>query len=399
MRVLMVHNYYGSSAPSGENKVFESEVALLRSRGNDVLEFCRNSDEIRKQGVLGVARGAFSTPWNPFAARKLLKVIEVFVPDVVHAHNTFPLISPAIFRAVGARAGRVLTLHNYRLFCPAAIPMRAGEVCTDCLDTSSIVPALRHRCYRGSRLATMPLALNVALHRRVGTWEREVDAYVALTEFQRAVMVGAGLPLDRVHVKPNFYPGHPIVLPWESRGPYVVFAGRLGPEKGVETLLHAWRLWGAKAPELRLVGDGELRSKLKEMALGLPVRFLGQLSEEEAQAQIAQARLLVLPSECFEGFPMVIREAFAFGTPVAVSDLGPLPSIATQGVSGLVFKASSPEALFHCVQQAWEVPGYLEKLGFGARTEFELKYNEDANYQTLMGVYDKAKSVSARGGK
>lgn len=391
MRVLLVHNFYGSAAPSGENQVFEAEKALLQSRGHEVAEFTRQSDEIRGPGVWGNIQGAAATPWNPWSAWAIRQAVARFLPDVVHVHNTFPLISPSIFHALaGTGVARVLTLHNYRLFCPAAIPMRAGKVCTDCLDQRSVLPALQHGCYRNSRLATVPLALNVALHRAVGTWSHQVDAFIALTEFQRQRVVDAGLTASRVHVKPNFYPGNPVVVPWAQRQPYVVFAGRLTAEKGVATLIRAWQGWGPEAPELRVLGGGEVRCQLEALAAGLPVRFLGQVDAVEAQRQIAQARLLVLPSECFEGFPMVVREAFAFGTPVAVSNIGPLPSIVKQGVSGVVFGAADPESLLNTVRTAWQAPAILENLGQGARQAFDALYNEDANYRTLMMIYLKA---------
>ena len=391
MKILLVHNFYGSTAPSGESQVFEVEKGLLQSRGHVLAEFTRHSDEIRGQGLWGAIKGAAATPWNPWAARAIRQVVARFRPDIVHVHNTFPLISPAIFHALaGTGVARVLTLHNYRLFCPAAIPMRAGNVCTDCLDRRSVLPALQHGCYRHSRLATVPLALNVALHRAAGTWTKQVDAFIALTEFQRQRVADAGLPADRVHVKPNFYPGNPVVVPWTQRQPYVVFAGRLTAEKGVSTLVRAWQQWGPNAPELRILGEGELRGELERMAAGLPVRFLGQLSAVEAQQQIAEASLLVLPSECFEGFPMVVREAFAFGTPAAVSDLGPLPSIVRNGESGVVFKAGNPASLLQELRKAWRTPGLLVQLGHGARAAFEANYTEDANYRMMMMIYEKA---------
>ena len=143
--------------------------------------------------------------------------------------------------------------------------MRAGKVCTDCLDRHSVLPALRHGCYRGSRLATLPLAANVALHRHLGTWTKQVDAFIALTEFQRERMIEAGLPAERVHVKPNFYPGNPVIVPWRIAGRSVVFAGRLTAEKGVLALVRAWLMWGASAPELRIVGDGGMRAELEQI--------------------------------------------------------------------------------------------------------------------------------------
>jgi glycosyltransferase involved in cell wall biosynthesis len=399
MKVLLTHNYYGSTAPSGENQVFGAERELLKQRGHAVGEFVRHSDTIRGKGAWGAIQGALSTLWNPFAAAAIERAVAEQQPNVVHVHNTFPLLSPSIFHGIGGKAARVLTLHNYRLFCPAAIPMRAGEVCTACMDRRSVWPALRHGCYRNSRLATLPLASSVALHRRLGTWTKQVDAFIALSEFQRERMIEAGLPAELVHVKPNFYPGDPAVVPWADRNQSVVFAGRLTAEKGVRALVRAWLAWGESAPELRIVGDGDLRGELERLAAaspGVPIRFLGQLPAAAAQQEIARARLLVLPSEWFEGFPMVVREAFAFGTPAAVSDLGPLPSIVRQGENGVVFKPAEPQSVLEVVRGAWESKGELEQLAGGARRSFEDLYSEEANYMMLMAVYEQAIEVSQR---
>ena len=396
MKVLLLHNFYGSSVPSGENKVFETESKMLRNNGHEVFELTRHSDVIRAQGVWGAIKGALSTPWNPWVNLELQRTLASIQPDVVHVHNTFPLISPGIFHAIGFKAARVLTLHNYRLFCSAGIPIRAGKVCTNCLEAYSSLPAVRYGCYRNSRLATVPLAFSVGLHRALGTGRHHGDAFIAMSEFQRQLMSHSGLPASKVHVKPNFHPGIPPVVTWAERGEYAVFVGRLTAEKGVSTLLKAWRLWGSQAPELRVVGDGELRSELEILATGLPVRFLGQLSSSEARSQIAEARLLVLPSESFEAFPVVVSEAFAFGTPVAVSNLGPLPSIVRNRESGVVFQVANPEILLHEVREAWNTQGLLEQLGQVVRREFETKYTEDANYAMLMSIYEQA--LTARKG-
>ncbi len=399
VKIVIAHNYYGSAAPSGENQVFEAEGNLLQERGHEVSEFLRHSDTIRAKGAWGVVQGALSTPWNPFTARAIRHAVESNHPEVVHVHNTFPLLSPAIFHAIGYRAARVLTLHNYRLFCPAAIPMRAGQICTDCLDRRSVLPALWHGCYRDSRLATLPLAANVALHRQLGTWTKHVDAFIALSEFQRERMIEAGLPADQVHVKPNFYPGNPAIVPWADRRQSVVFAGRLTAEKGVMALVRAWLMWGVSAPELRIVGDGNLCIELEQLAATVPevpIRFLGQLTGAAAQEEISRARLLVLPSECFEGFPMVVREAFAFGKPAAVSNIGPLPSIVRQGENGVVFVPRNPQSLLRAVRTAWKTAGGLERLAAGARRSYEAMYNEEANYRMLMTIYGQAVEISQR---
>jgi len=397
MKILFAHNYYGSSAPSGENRAFDAERAMMARHGHEVESYTRHSDELRAQGAWGSVRGALSTPWNPWSARAVRQAVARFRPDVVHVHNTFPLLSPAIFSAAGGRCARVLTLHNYRLRCAAGILMRDGAVCTLCLNGNSAWPAVRHGCYRNSRLATIPLAASIVAHRALGTWERHVDAFIVLSEFQRSVLIDAGFPASKLHVKPNFHPGDAPPLEWPERKPYVIFAGRLTVEKGVHTLFEAWRRWGSGAPELRVAGDGALRSSLEASAKGLPIRFLGQLDAAEAQSQIAAAKLLVLPSECLEGLPMVLVEAFASGTPVAASAMGPLPDLVEDGVSGLVFMPRNPEAMAHTLRAAWGAPGLLERLAAGARAAFEEKFAEAPNYDRLSSIYRHAIDVRQEG--
>jgi glycosyltransferase involved in cell wall biosynthesis len=203
-------------------------------------------------------------------------------------------------------------------------------------------------------------------------------------------MIAAGLPSDKVYVKPNYFPGTPTVIPWAERGMYSVFAGRLSEEKGVVALVKAWIAWGVDAPELRIVGDGPLRKSLQKAAIGSSIRFLGQIPLEETIKQIAYAKLLILPSEWFEGFPMVVREAFAVGTPSAVSNLGPLPTIVIDGINGIIFEAANPLSLLNTVQNTWHEPGLLKNLGDGARQSFEKLYTEEINYSQLMSIYQVA---------
>ena len=399
MKILFAHNFYGSSSPSGENQVVETEMDLLERKGHEVKLFARHSDSIRAKPVLGRIHGALATPWNPFSYRAIRRVVDDFQPDVVHVHNTFPLLSPAIFYAIGNKAARVLTLHNYRLFCAAAIPLRDGKICTECLDKRSVLPAINYGCYRDSKVATLPLAACISLHRRLATWNRQVEAFVALTDFQKDRMVNAGLPGDRVAVKPNFYPGQPQTIPWADRPRQVVFVGRLGMEKGVDLLIEAWLAWGESAPQLVLIGDGPLKHQLMETVKKAQVnniRFEGQIEPEQACQWIASSRLLILPSVWFEGFPMVLREAFAFGTPAAVSALGPLPGLVGNGVAGTTFSPGDSKDLHDVVANLWQDQSTLEQMGRAARMEFEGKYTEEANYEQLVGIYNKAITLSPR---
>ena len=399
LRVAMAHNHYGSEAPSGENAVFEAERRVLQDRGHDVLSFERRSDALRGKGIRGLATGALSTPWNPFAARRLRALLERERPDVLHVHNPFPLLSPAIFHAArGLPVATIWTLHNYRPFCSAATLVRDGVPCTECIDRRSPMPGLAHGCYRGSRAATLPLAAMIDLLDRAGTLAREVDAFVVLTEFQREMVVRAGLPAGRVHVKPNFHPAPPPVVPWPEREPRVLFAGRLGPEKGVRVLLDAWSLW-PDAPLLEIAGDGPERSALearvRTLRLGDRVRFLGQLSPAEVERRTGRVRLLAVPSLCFEGFPLVIRDAFAAGVPVVASRLGALERIVEDGATGLLFSPGDAADLHRRVSRAWADPALLASLGAAARAAFEGRYTADRSYEALLNVYESARAGRA----
>lgn len=401
MKILLAHNFYGSSAPSGENTVYEAEKKLLEEHGHEVSTCTRNSDDIRSQGLWGAVRGGMSTPWNSFSYYGLKKRLATEKSDVLHVHNFFPLLSPAIFHAARDRhTATVLTLHNYRLFCAAGIPMRDGKPCTDCLDQQSMLPALQHKCYRNSRLATLPIAAMISLHRFLGTWHNHVDAFIALTQFQKGLMIAAGLPENLVHVKPHFYANPPSPLPWKKRSRRIVYMGRLGEEKGLRVLLDAWRKWGRQCPELDIIGDGPLRQELQAIAeqsgLGDRVHFLGQLPFAEAQKRLAQARIMVVPSLWFEGFPMVIREAFALGVPVAASNLGSMPCIVNNDKNGVLIEPGNATAFYHAVKTIWDDQDSLDQMGRNARTEFEEKYTADANHDLLMGIYEKALSNRRR---
>ena len=391
MKILLVHNYYGSTAPSGENQVVDAERALLRERGHEVLDFNRYSDEVRGQGGWGILKGALATPYNPFVVSAVRRAVQHFDPDVVHVHNTFPLISPAVFHAAGPRATRILTLHNYRLFCAAAIPLRQGKACTLCLAEHSIWPALRYGCYRGSRLATLPLATSIGLHRLLDTWHRHVDGFIALTDFQRDRMIEAGLPSHKVFLKPHFYDKPPLPLPWSQRKGDVVFVGRLSEEKGLRFLLDAWIAWGKEAPRLELIGQGPERelweNRVREAGMESHVVFTGQLPFDQVQVRIAQARLLVLPSICFEGFPMVIREAFALGVPVAASRLGSMQSLIESGYNGNLFEPGDSGSLLQAVRELWNNTSQLAAMGNQARMTFENRYTSYSNYEQLMAIY------------
>ena len=395
VKILLVHNFYGSTAPSGENTAFTSEANLLRNHGHSVVEFTRNSDELLRHNLYGKVRGAFSTVWNPASLRKLKSALRENRPDIVHIHNTFPILSPSVLYATSElNIPTVLTLHNYRIGCSAATALRRDEPCTLCLDTKSVVPALRYGCYRNSRIATLPVSLMIALHNAKKTWEKNVDAFITLTEFQKEKMVGFGIPERSLFVKPQFLENPPQPIPWQRREAKAVFIGRLYAAKGIHVLINSWIKWGKTAPPLEIIGDGPIKDELLNMvgkseAAG-SIFFLGNLSHTETMKRLSLAQLLILPSICFEGFPMVVQEAYAHGVAIAASNIGSLPHLIAENRTGVLFTPGNAESLLASVQKLLADTSALCTMGEQAKQEFDSKYTSGRNYEILMRIYASA---------
>jgi glycosyltransferase involved in cell wall biosynthesis len=403
VKVLCVHNYYGSAAPSGENLAYDCDVELLQQHGHEVVQFTTHSDDLRASPVTGRLRGAVTCIWNPLAQVRLRALVRAERPDILHAHNVFPRLSPAIFAAAdGTDTASVLTLHNYRVFCAAGTAMRARAACTLCGDRRSVMPALRYRCYRGGLAATIPVATSIALHRRMRTLDRHVDAFIALTSFQRDFLVSRGLiPNGRVHVRANFMPGSPKSMDWEMRKAQAVYVGRLSDDKGVDVLIMAWRAWGEQAPPLVIVGDGPRRKLLERLARvqirSGKITFVGNMPTAKTHSILRASRLVVVPSRAFEGFPMVIREAIAFGVPIIASHVGALASIVADSGCGVAFTPGDAVALAHEALVLWNDPERMRRMAATAVEVYRRLYSEAAAYSALMKVYEAAIAVRRAG--
>jgi glycosyltransferase involved in cell wall biosynthesis len=388
-RILVVHNAYQQQG--GEDTVLEAETRLLIERGHTVFRYGRNNDELRERHGFSALRTGIETVWASRSFREVAARMVKEKPDVVHFHNTFPLVSPAAYYAC-AEAGVpvVQTLHNYRLLCPSATFLREGKVCEACLGRSVPLPAVVHACYRDSRGATAVVASMLAVHRAMGTWKREVNVYVALTEFARRKFVEGGLPAKKIVVKPNFIARDPGVK--VGPGGHALFIGRLSEEKGPQVLLKSWARFGGRIP-LKIAGDGPLKEELRREISAKElngVELLGQVSSDEILALLHGARFLVFPSVWYEGFPMTVVEAFACGVPVIASRLGSMAEIIEGGKTGLHFTAGDDADLAAKVEWAWTHPAEMGEMGRGGRREFEEKYTGAANYEKLMEIYEMA---------
>lgn len=387
MKVLLVHNRYRSSSPSGEDRVVDQEAAALRAADHTVQLFERHSDDIASRTPLSRVLVAGEVLWSSDSRRLLLEHLRRFRPDVVHVHNTFPLLSPSVLSACRAeRVPVVVTLHNYRLLCPSGDLFRDGSVCHECVGRPPL-PALRHGCYRGSPLATLPLAVGVVAHRR--TWRSSVSAYVFLSNAQRDAFAGYGLPTGRVFVKPNLVPTGATVA--SEPEDFVMFAGRLTAAKGVELLMEAWdQFQAAPSSPLRLIvaGSGPLEDRVNAWAAARPsVECVGILGRDECSRLLSRARAAVIPSLWEETFGLVAVEAMAAGVPPVAPAHGSFPDIVTHGDDGVLFPPGQASALASIFDEISAEPHRFRALGKAAQATHTRRFSPGPNIEQLVGIY------------
>jgi glycosyltransferase involved in cell wall biosynthesis len=380
MKILLVHNHY--QRVGGEDETVADEEYLLRSHGHAVIKYEQHNDAIRDLGSLELG---LKTLWNSAAYGELRQLIRRERPDVLHAHNLFPLISPAIYYAAGAEGVPVIqSLHNYRLLCVGGMLSRDGRPCEICTRKTLPWPGVWHRCYR-DRAHSLAIAAMLTLHWGLRTWQRRVRTFIALTDFARSKLVQSGLPPEKIVVKPNFVPTDPGI--GAGAGGYALYVGRLSPEKGIGTLFTAWQgLEGT--PRLLVVGEGPMRP---ETPMPAHIEFLGQLPRAEVYRLMREASFVVVPSEVYETFGRVAVEAFAAGTPVLAAKIGALAEIVSDGRTGLVFAPGNPEDLRRKALSLFQMHDRLAAMRQQARDEFERKYTSELNYGMLLHIYEQAR--------
>ena len=374
LRVLVAHNAYRLAG--GEDAVVAAEVGLLRRHGHSVIELCRDNSEI--DGIGRVALAA-QTVWSTTTSSRARDLIRETRPDVVHIHNTLPLLSPSLHWACASEGVPVVqTLHNFRLACPQGMFLRDGVVCEDCLGRTPL-PAVIHRCYRRSLAQTAVLASMLVVHRELGTWRDKVDRFIAPSEFSREKFIAAGLNPARLVVKPNF------IDDWKTSASArhgFLFVGRLSPEKGLAVLASAAS--GSTFESVRVAGSGPDESALHGIH---GIRLLGVLDAPELALEMAAARALVVPSVCYETFGRVVVEAYACSTPVIASRIGSLAELVEHGVTGLLFAPGDADDLRRTMRWAEANPARMAEMGSAARRRYEERYTPAINHRQLLDVY------------
>jgi glycosyltransferase involved in cell wall biosynthesis len=378
MKILFIHNAYQNWG--GEDVVLDSEIALLRDYGHEVELYKRHNDELHD---LSFASAAVSTIWSRRSAAEVEAACDIFQPQLIHAHNTFPLVSPSIYwTAARKRIPVIQTLHNFRMLCPQGTFLRNGGICEDCIGK---LPwrAIARKCYRKSIPQSAVLVSMLGIHRIAGTYRNKVTRFIALSAFLRDRFIAGGIPAEQLRIKPNFVESNRQPS-WNNRqgGLYV---GRLSIEKGIGTLLEALRE-GANN-NIEVIGSGPCEATVSEH---LEERYLGFLPKEDIQNRMHCASFLIVPSIGYEHLPTTILEAFSCGLPVIASRFGSLAEIVQDGVTGMLFNSGDATDLARKILWAEAHPEQMQKMGRAARVEYEAKYTPSINYKIMVDIYEDA---------
>jgi glycosyltransferase involved in cell wall biosynthesis len=382
MRVLVAHNYYQHSG--GEDAVVAEEIALLERNHIAVELYTKHNDSIETMSRTQVA---IDTLWSKKSESEISEIINRFKPDVIHTHNTFPLISPSLYYAADRMNVPVVqTLHNFRLFCAQAMFMRDGKVCEDCLGKLAWRGVMRG-CYRGSKIQSAAVVSMQSLHRMLGTYQHKVTRYIALNQFCSAKFIEAGLPKARMTIKPNFI-DLPLLANTNDNGQVRqggLYVGRLSKEKGLATLAEATSIYTQAKIDVIGVGPEE-----KVLTNNPNLLLHGWQAPIDIYTRMRGASYLVMPSIWYENFPRTLVEAFACGLPVIASRLGAMAELIDDGFTGLLFEPGNAKDLADKLEWADRHPEEMLKMGREARLEYDTKYTSAINFKQLIEIYQDA---------
>lgn len=386
-KVLLVHNYY--QIPGGEDTVFNNEKKLLEDNGHEVITYTRDNEEINNFHLLKKLCYPLNTIFSLKTYNEVKKIVLDNQIDIVHVHNTWPLISPSVYYAAfHYNIPIVQTIHNFRMICPGATLYHDGKICEDSLY-KGLWHSVKLKVYKGSFIHTLISATTLKIHRVIGTYKKV--NYIFLTEFNKKKILELNknghivIAEDKTFIKPNFVNIDRELIEFEQRKNQFVFAGRLDKLKGIDILLESWK--EIKDFDLIICGTGpeeEWCKKFIEENGISNVRMMGFVQNEKVMDIIAESKALILPTQWYEGFPMTIVESLACGTPVIGSDIGNVGSLIENGVTGLKFEYNSVESLSKFVRT-------ITDMVSSSKDKFDESYIASANYQKLLQIYQNCK--------
>ena len=379
--ILIVHNYY--RIPGGEDTVVKNEKDMLEENGHKVVLYTRNNDEIKNLGKIKLLFESFFSFKTYNEVKRIVKENNI---DVVHVHNTLPLVSPSIYYAAKKCKVKVIqTVHNFRLMCPSGTFTRKNSICEDCVQ-QNLFAAIRHKCYRNSKIQTSIVALTLLLHRILGTY-KIIDKYIVLTEFNKNKLKVI-LDEKKIVIKPNFVK-RSMNLELNNEKKHFLFLGRIEELKGIRLLVKTCEKM--KNIEIVIAGTGPLEEEIKQYIKKNKIKninLVGYKSKEEVFNLLKTAKALIVPSQCYEGFPMTIVESLSLGVPVITGNIGNLSTIIKHNYNGLIFNYNNEKSLMIAIDKLNKDVVLRKKLSLGANETYNQKYNEIENYRILEQIYD-----------
>lgn len=393
MRVLVVHNRYSSRVPSGENLAVDDEVRWLRGAGIDVLVHEATNDDLVDPGITARVRGGVEAVWSPRAQRTVADVVERERPDVVHVHNVFPVLTGSVVAAVRHLGVPVVwTAHNRRVRCVGGGYFRGGAACHACRHGWRL-PGVVHGCYGESRLASAVVTVGSSLFRNVA--RRHGVTPVAISRAMADWLVAdGGFDRDRIRVKYNGVAGPAVPPKPADQHSSFVFLGRLSAYKGIHLLLDAWRRADVDA-SLRILGDGDLRDDVLAAARAdLRIVWGGYVGSAEASAEIAGARVVIVPSVWDEPFGRVAAEALAHGRPVITTGHAGLSEIVDDSCGWRT--GADPARMAEALREAATSDEVVAAKASGAAQRHASTFSPTATTAALLDVYAEACGDAAR---
>ena len=375
MKIVQVHNIY--QGKTGEEAVVEEERKVLTENGHEVIQYIKDNSELKQSSKLVKARMLFSLNGSTVVAKEFGELLKQENPDICHVHNTFPIITPIVYQVCKENNVPVVqTLHNYKMVCTNSLLFRDGEVCEICLN-KSLYNSIKYKCYRDSYFATAAQANVIQTHRNRGTWDKLINKYICLTEFQKNKLIAGGMNSDQMVVKHNFLSEEGMNI---ERGSYFLFVGRLNDSKGLQDLLHLFRQ--NKTARFILIGKSD-DPKIFDRFTN--VKYLGEQERNVVLEHMRKCKAVLFPSKYYEGMPMVILEAFSHKKPVIGRNTGAMTSMIEDGFNGL--KYDNTEDFIKSVNRFEHDDHLTESLGNNAFLDYQEKYSRSKGYENLINVY------------